>query len=469
MTRRSSRSVLSEPLLIGAVTLLVAVTAVFLSYGANNGLPGVPTTRLLLDTPTAGHLGKNAGVKLGGTLIGRVASMEAVPHAHGPATARLELKVDAQQKLPVDSTFRVRPVSNTGQDIVEVTRGHASRLLTDGMRIPARQVARDTVYLDEFFGTFTPRAREGIRQGVAGYAAGLAGRGASLNAALARLPKLLTDLAPAMRNLASPRTQLGPAIRGYAAAAAEAAPAAAEQAQGLRELDDTFDGFGRDPAALERAIVAGPGAADAVISSAPATRRLLASAGRLAAALRPAALATPRAATALLGMTNAARAGFPALEQALPRVDALTSDLAAFGTDPAALRGLQRLGDTGRAAARLLAFVTPAQTTCRYGSLLLRNLASTLGEGPTSGTAVRAVVVAINAVANGEAVLAAKPASGPDGVGVGHLHSNPYPNTAAPGQPRECEAGQEPFRAGRVVVGNVPGNQDAVTESERKP
>jgi hypothetical protein len=35
---------------------------------------------------------------------------------------------------------------------------------------------------------------------------------------------------------------------------------------------------------------------------------------------------------------------------------------------------------------------------------------------------------------------------------------NPYPNVAAPGQPRECEAANESYRAGTTVTGNVAGN-----------
>ena len=42
------------------------------------------------------------------------------------------------------------------------------------------------------------------------------------------------------------------------------------------------------------------------------------------------------------------------------------------------------------------------------------------------------------------------------------LHYNPYPNTASPGQPRECEAGNEAFLGGQQVIGNVPGNQGTV-------
>ena len=34
------------------------------------------------------------------------------------------------------------------------------------------------------------------------------------------------------------------------------------------------------------------------------------------------------------------------------------------------------------------------------------------------------------------------------------LHSNPYPWTAAPGQPRICAAGNEGYTVGQQVIGN---------------
>ena len=55
------------------------------------------------------------------------------------------------------------------------------------------------------------------------------------------------------------------------------------------------------------------------------------------------------------------------------------------------------------------------------------------------------------------------PANG-GGDGKNFLHSNPFPNTASPGQPKECEAGNENFIAGRQVIGNVPGDQGTNTK-----
>ena len=49
-----------------------------------------------------------------------------------------------------------------------------------------------------------------------------------------------------------------------------------------------------------------------------------------------------------------------------------------------------------------------------------------------------------------------------------HLHTNPYPNTAAPGQTRECEAGNEhyPDTRRQTIIGNPPGNQGTVTQDQ---
>ncbi len=60
---------------------------------------------------------------------------------------------------------------------------------------------------------------------------------------------------------------------------------------------------------------------------------------------------------------------------------------------------------------------------------------------------------------NSEGTPSAKPANGPNGDN--HLHTNPYPNTAAPGQPKECEAANEPYIVGKTILGNVPGTQSA--------
>jgi hypothetical protein len=94
------------------------------------------------------------------------------------------------------------------------------------------------------------------------------------------------------------------------------------------------------------------------------------------------------------------------------------------------------------------------QTVCNYLGLWTRNVPSTISEGDSSGTWFRTLVIA----AADEAQARAEPSP--------NLHANPYGNSAAPGQERECEVGNEPYREGRQI-GNVPGNQGAVTEETR--
>jgi len=62
------------------------------------------------------------------------------------------------------------------------------------------------------------------------------------------------------------------------------------------------------------------------------------------------------------------------------------------------------------------------------------------------------------------------PSSAPaNGGGVDNfLHSNTYPNTAARGQTRECEAGNEDFIRNRKVLSNLPGNQGTKTDGQVK-
>ncbi len=41
--RRGTASLVASPVLIGAVTVLISIIAVFIAYNANQGLPFVPT------------------------------------------------------------------------------------------------------------------------------------------------------------------------------------------------------------------------------------------------------------------------------------------------------------------------------------------------------------------------------------------------------------------------------------------
>ncbi len=79
---------------------------------------------------------------------------------------------------------------------------------------------------------------------------------------------------------------------------------------------------------------------------------------------------------------------------------------------------------------------------------------------------------------NGQGNPAAAPANGSPVPGSdNYLRYNPYPNTASPGQTRECEAGNEGvireegteknvYLDVNQLIGNYPGNQGVVTQDQ---
>ena len=75
--RRKQPSAFANPVLIGAVTVLVLLVAVFLAYNANEGLPFVPTRELKVDIANGSELVAGNDVREGGYLIGIVSATEA--------------------------------------------------------------------------------------------------------------------------------------------------------------------------------------------------------------------------------------------------------------------------------------------------------------------------------------------------------------------------------------------------------
>ena len=77
MSRRPTASIVASPVLIGAVTLLVTIVAVFLAYNANTGLPFVPTYDVKAELPSGGKLVKGNEVRVGGFRVGLVEDIRA--------------------------------------------------------------------------------------------------------------------------------------------------------------------------------------------------------------------------------------------------------------------------------------------------------------------------------------------------------------------------------------------------------
>src|SRR5688572_27208818 len=94
MSRRPAASIVANPVLVGAVTILVVVVAVFLAYNANNGLPFVPTRSILVETSSGSNLVVGNEVREGGYRIGVVEQISPATLPNGQTIARLRLKLD---------------------------------------------------------------------------------------------------------------------------------------------------------------------------------------------------------------------------------------------------------------------------------------------------------------------------------------------------------------------------------------
>ena len=90
MNRRDRARLTTSPLLVGAVTTLVTIIAVFIAYNANSGLPFVPTYDLRVRLPDAANLVKGNDVNIGGARVGTIAEIDPVPSDTGEVTAELE-------------------------------------------------------------------------------------------------------------------------------------------------------------------------------------------------------------------------------------------------------------------------------------------------------------------------------------------------------------------------------------------
>ena len=476
MRGRGTASLAASPVLVGAVTVLVTIVAVFLSYNANTGLPFVPTYDLKANLPNGAQLVKGFEVRIGGARVGQVSKIEPRRRADGSTYAQITMKLDKEiEPLKANTTLLVRPRSAIGLKYVELSPGRGEKDLDSGAVIPVKQARPAVVELDDLFNMFDDKARVGSRNSLNGYGGGLAGRGGDLNRAIVALGPLLRDLEPVAANLAARETRLGRLFRALGKAASEAAPVAETQAQLFVNLDTTFTALASIARPyLQESISEGPPSEELAIREFPFQGKFLANNAAFFRELRPGVATLPHSAPIL---ADAFETGTRTLPKTIP-MNAQLADvfesLADFSEDPLVRTGVQQLTRLSSSLKPTLAFLAPVQTTCNYATLFFRNAASVLSDGDSNGTWQRFIILPSPSTLEGaigpnnEIGPASAPANGP--LEDNHLHTNPYPNTASPGQTRECEAGNERYRdtAGRTLIGNQPGNQGTKTEGQPK-
>ncbi len=469
MRRRSPLTALSaSPTMVGAVTVMVAILAVFLAYNANSGLPFVPSYNISAELPDAFKLVPGNEVRIGGVRVGQITQIEPVQDEEtGETHALLDMKLDPDvEELPVDSTMIVRARSALGLKYLELVRGQSSDGYPAGSTVPLSAARPEPVDLDQLLDTFDEPTRVAIQANLVEFGNALAGRGPDLNAALGELPGALEELEPVMENLGAPETRLERFVVAIAATAGEVAPVAEQQAETFVNLDTTLTALARVAPAIQETIAETPPTFAVADETLPTIRPFLANSASLFTELQPGVRVLSAAAPSI---ADSLEAGIPALRESpkLNRQLAPTAEaLQRFNDNATARSGLARLEQTMDSLKPAIRFIGPSQSVCNYWSILFNNLASLTSNGADGGRWQRITVFEPPEGPNNEGSLASAAANGPTDT-ENFLHYNPYPNTAAPSQsPTECEPGNEPYLAGQQVIGNAPGNQGINTAGQ---
>jgi virulence factor Mce-like protein len=376
--RSGTASLVASPVLVGAVTVLVTVIAVFISYNANKGLPFVPTYDLKAELPSGGKLVKGNEVRLGGFRVGVIEDVEpkliSEPGGRQRAIAVAALKLDkVVEPLAVDSKLRTRPRSALGLKYIELSPGRSERTLAPGDVLPLRQ-ASEPLEFEHLYSIFDRKTRPTVREATEGFGDAFAGRGRALNRAIEALNPFFRSLLPVMENLASDRTRLNQFFRQLGGAAAQAAPVARTQAELFTHMATTFAAISSDPAALRATIEKSPPTEEVAIRSFRVQRPFLADFADLSRRLRPAARALP---VALPKLNTAFRVGTPILPDTVVlnrRLERVFSELEDLFENPNTLLALRDLRTALRVTRPAIEFIAPYQTVCNYAVYFLHPL-----------------------------------------------------------------------------------------------
>ena len=368
--RGAGRQLGASPVLIGAVTLLIAIVAVFISYQANNGLPFVPTYQLKAELPNGSKLVKGNEVRAGGFRVGIVKDIKSARrtvNGEERAIAVVDLNLDKQiEPLSVDTKFLVRPRSALGLKYVELIPGTSRRTYQDGDTMPLSRASQNAPELEDVLSTFAPRTRDDARRSLEGFGNSIAGRGPAINTTIRELEPFTRYLLPVMRNLSDPDTELKNFFPALGAAAAEAAPVAQVQARWFGEMATTFAAIGRDPEALRETIEESPPTLEAATESFRVQTPFLARFAEVSRELQPGAALLP---TTLPLINDALQAGVPAFRETPELSDRLEQLFRAaedLGDNPNTLLALRDLRQALKVTKPAIKFVAPYQTVCNY-------------------------------------------------------------------------------------------------------
>jgi|GEM_PF-395588 len=473
----SHQSAWANPVLIGAITVLITIVAVFLAYSANRGLPFVPTKELKVDIANGSELVVGNDVREGGFRIGVVSDMRPIELPNGQVGAQLTLKLDqGHAHVPSDSTATILPRSLLGTKFLSLSVGHSSRLIPDGGTLPLSQTSVP-VGFDDTLKTFNPPTRTAIQRDLVGFGDALTARGSDLNDTFATLPQLLIHLQPVAAYLSAPSTGLTRFFNALNAFTGAISPVAGVNARLFTDMATTFEAISRDPAALESTIAQSPPTLDVSTDSLRAQQPFLVDFTSLGRALTP---ATAALRDALPQVNPALEAGISVLPRT-PAFNARVQDVFAalrdLARDPGSNVALNGLTATAGVLAPMIRYLGPFQTVCDGWDYFWSFFADHVSEQTTLGQAQRVLLNFANHQPNNVGSLpASQPANGyPAGFPAAattdaeYLHTGNYLAAIDNSGFADCETGQrgymkrlnyfDPLHRDLVTDNRTPGDQ----------
>jgi phospholipid/cholesterol/gamma-HCH transport system substrate-binding protein len=475
MSRRPAASIVASPVLVGAVTVLVAIVAVFLAYNANQGLPFVPTYDVSAELHGGSNLVNGNDVQLGGRRVGLVEEIKpAIDRETGNTIAVIDMKLDKDiEPLPVDTQVRIRPRSPLGLKYVELTLGRSAESYAAGDTIPLKQ-AKESIELEDFFSTFDSETRNNQRTALEGFGTAFAGRGVAINEIIHNLVPFLTHAEPVFRTLSDPDVRLDRLFVELRRFSGQIAPVADTYAQLFENMATTFEALSRSPESLRQTIERSPDTLDSGIRSLPVQEPFLADAEILFRRLEPVAEELDRSAPVL---AQALEVGAPVLEKApalYERTEGVLDALYSLAANPSTLLALQDLDDTLSVAAPLVEYIAPYQTVCNYWTYYWTSISEHVSEPVRGGTIQRVLLRNDDnsqdnrlSDSTGEKpvdIPANEPAIGAQGPirALETLHAHPYgPAIDAAGN-ADCQTGQRGYLERLVTDFRYPVSNDEV-------
>jgi virulence factor Mce-like protein len=467
-------SAFTNPVLVGAVTVLAVMVAVFLAYNANQGLPFVPTRELKVNIADGSNLVQGNDVREGGFRVGLVSDMKPVQLPNGQVGAQLMLKLQNNTRVPVDSKISIRPRSLLGLKYIDLVQGTSNQVIPDGGTLPIAQTSVP-VQFDDIFKTFDPKTRTAVQQSLAGYGNAFAGRGSALNDTVHSLSPLFLHLEPVARYLSDPATGLTRFFSTLNTFTGAVSPVAPTFARLFTDMATTFEAISRSPSALQATISESPSTLDVSTASLRAQQPFLADLATLGTGLTP---ATAELARALPDINPAIEAGTvtlkrtPVLNSGLQRVMAELKNLALA---PETNVSLNALTDTVSTLNPMIRYLGPYVTVCNNWNYWWTYLADNVSERTGYGNAQRILAKFPNPLQpnNLGAQGASLPVNGggsdsPLG-GNEFLHAQAYGAAVDNQGNADCETGQrgfprrlnsfDPLGRNLVVDPHTPGNQ----------